>query len=100
MHGDSKIGAVLALALAVLALAGCGETVIDDTKAEDAVFADLESLDVAVQSVDCPEDVEVKAGETFECAVTVGGARQDATATLRILNEDADVRFVDYRRQR
>ncbi len=89
----------LALAIAALALAACGETVIDEAKAEDAVFADLESLDVAVQSVDCPEDVEVEPGKTFECKVTVGGGRQEATATLRILNEDADVRFVDFQAQ-
>lgn len=100
MPNPVRVGFALALAVAGLAFAACGETVIDETKAEDAVFADLESLDVKVQSVDCPEDVEVEAGQSFECAVTVGGDRREATATLKILNDDADVRFVDFRPQR
>jgi hypothetical protein len=93
-------GAVLASALAVLALAGCTDKVIDDDKAEDAVQADLErGLEVKVESVDCPSDVEVDPQQTFEC--TVVAANGDvATATLRIRNEDADLRFIALKPQK
>ncbi|MFN8161028.1 MAG: DUF4333 domain-containing protein [Solirubrobacterales bacterium] len=95
MHSRAAI-ALAAPALA-LALAACGGTVIDDAKAEDAIRDDIETnLGVEVRSVECPSDVEVEPGTTFECAVVAkGGGR--ATATLRILDSDADVRFVDLR---
>jgi hypothetical protein len=89
-------GAFLALAVAVPVLtgSGCGETVIDDAKTEDAIEQNLTSaLGKEVQEVDCPSDVEVKAKETFECSVTLAGGK-DETVRLRIINEDADVAIV------
>lgn len=85
-------------AVAVLAFAsGCGETVIDSTKTEEALEANLsKSLGEKVSSVDCPSDVEVEKGATFTCSVKLAkGAEQ--TATLKILNEDADVSVTDIR---
>jgi NAD(P)H-hydrate repair Nnr-like enzyme with NAD(P)H-hydrate epimerase domain len=83
--------ALAALALAVLAVAGCGDTVIDDAKTEDAIEQNLESsLGKKVAAVECPSGVEVEAGASFECAVTLSGGKEE-TATLKILNEDADV---------
>jgi Na+-translocating ferredoxin:NAD+ oxidoreductase RnfC subunit len=79
----------------VLAVGGCGETVIDSAKTEGAIEHDLEkSVGLKVASVDCPSNVEVKTGTKFQCVVTeVGGKKQ--TATLKILNEEADVSLVD-----
>jgi hypothetical protein len=86
----------LAAALAVLA-SGCGETVIDQAKAEDAVQQSLEkSLQSKVESVDCPSDEKVEKGRTFTCAVTLSDG-QKATTTLRILNEDADVKISGFK---
>jgi hypothetical protein len=86
--------AVLAL-VPVLAVAGCGETVIDATKTEDAIEHDLEkSVGLKIASVSCPSDVEVKKGTKFQCVVTETGGKKQ-TATLKILNEDADVSLVD-----
>ena len=93
-------GAIVAIAaLAVLGLAACG-TVIDDGKAEDAVQASVEKdLHVKVKSVDCPGDVSVEAGKTFDCEVTaVNGDK--STATLKILNDNADVAFVGYKKSK
>jgi len=86
-------------AMAALGLAACG-TVIDDGKAEDAVQASVEKdLNVKVQSVDCPGDVDVKKGKTFDCeVVAVNGDK--STATLKILNDDADVAFVGYKKSK
>jgi hypothetical protein len=79
----------------VLAVAGCGETVIDSAKTEGAIEHDLEkSVGLKIASVDCPSDVEVKTGTKFQCVVTETGGKKQ-TATLKILNEDADVSLVD-----
>jgi hypothetical protein len=88
--------ALAATALAALALvaAGCGETVIDDVKAEGAIQTSLEkSLHEKITSVECPSDQEVEKGKTFTCEVNFSQGKQ-ATATLKILNEDADVSLV------
>jgi hypothetical protein len=88
-------GAALAFVLTVLALAACGDPVIDDDKAEDVVRADLErGLDIRIESVECPSGVDVEPGETFECSVTAANG-DEAKATLKIRNEDADLRFID-----
>lgn len=88
--------AALAAAIAVAALAaGCGGTVIDDVKTEDAIAENVESsLGKKVSSVDCPSGVDVEAGASFECTVSLTGGKEE-TATLKILNEDADVELVD-----
>ena len=87
------VAAVALLAFA-FAAAGCGETVIDDVKAEGAIQSNLEkSLREKIRAVDCPADQEVEARKTFTCTVTLSDGNQ-ATATLKILNKDADVSLV------
>ncbi len=91
----SRAGVLAALALALLLAAGCGETVIDDVKTEEAIEANLtKSVGQKVSSVDCPSGVEVKAGKTFECEVKLDGGKTE-TATLKIINSDADVEVTD-----
>lgn len=91
MSSLSRAVALVALALVAIGVAGCGETVIDDAKTEAAIEQNLESsVGQKVASVDCPSGVEVEAGATFDCAVNLTGGEQE-TATLKILNEDADV---------
>ena len=87
----SRFGAVAALAIAVFVAVGCGETVIDSAKTEAAIEQNLEnSVGQKINSVDCPSGVEVKAGTTFDCTVNMAGGKQE-TATLKIINSDADV---------
>ena len=90
-----RIGVIAALlALGMLAV-GCGETVIDDVKTEEAIEANLtKSVGQKVTSVDCPSGVEVEAGKTFECEVKLDGGKTE-TATLKIVNSDADVEVTD-----
>jgi hypothetical protein len=77
--------------LVVLAATGCGKTVIDDAKTEDALAAELESpTGKRIVAVECPSGVEVEAGASFECTVRLAGGGRE-TATLEVLNEDADV---------
>jgi hypothetical protein len=97
MSLTGRLGLMLG-ALAVLAFAsGCGETIIDSTKTEEALEANLsKSLRQKVSSVDCPSDVEVEKGKTFTCSVRLAGGKEQ-TATLKILNSDADVSVVSLR---
>jgi Domain of unknown function (DUF4333) len=81
-------------AVAALASAGCGGTVIDATKAEEALDASLsKSLETKVSAVDCPSDVEVEPKATFTCSVELVGGKTE-TATLEIRNEDADLNVI------
>ncbi len=89
-----RCAAVLSLLVIGFAAVGCGETVIDDVKAEEAIQSNLEkSLDAKIKSVDCPADEKVETGKTFTCAVVYSDGNKE-TATLKILNEDADVSLV------
>jgi hypothetical protein len=86
--------AALSLLVIAFVAAGCGETVIDDVKAEGAIQSNLEkSLHAKIKTVDCPSDQKVEAGKTFTCTVIFSDGKQ-ATATLKILNKDADISFV------
>jgi hypothetical protein len=85
---------VVASIVGAFVFAGCGDTVIDSTKIEEAIQADLEtSLDEKIRSVECPSDQKVEPGQTFTCTVDYADGKR-ATATLKIRNEDADVSLV------
>jgi hypothetical protein len=86
-----RLGVFVGL-IAVLAFAvGCGETVLDTSKTEDALKANIgNSLETKVTSVDCPSDEKVEPGNTFTCSVKLSGGKEE-TATLEIVNKDADV---------
>lgn len=87
----SRSGALTALVLVAFLAFGCGGTVIDLSKVEDQIEANVENTQkTKVSSVDCPSGVEVKAGASFDCAVTLTSGKQQ-TVTLKILNSDADV---------
>jgi hypothetical protein len=91
MSSLGRFSALAALALGAFLAVGCGETVIDSAKTEAAIEENLEkSVGQKVSSVDCPSDVEVTAGDTFDCTVSLQGGKKE-TATLKILNSDADV---------
>jgi Domain of unknown function (DUF4333) len=83
----------LALALAFAAL-GCGDTIIDSSKAEDTIKASLEkSRHEKITAVDCPSHQKVVAGTSFSCTVAFADGKQE-TATLKIRNSDADLDLV------
>jgi hypothetical protein len=83
------LGALAAVAL--LVLPGCGDTVLDATKTEEQLEANLSSSrKEKVSSVDCPSDEKVEAGRTFVCSVKFADGKT-ASVTLEIRNDDADV---------
>lgn len=92
-----RFAALLALIVAALAASGCGDTVIDSQKAEDTIQAYVESkngLDRKVAAVDCPSDVKVVAGTTFECSLTFSDGKT-AKTVMYIRDADADVNLED-----
>jgi hypothetical protein len=86
-----------AIALVALVFAGCGDTVLDSTKTEEQLQASLsKSLGEKVSAVDCPSDIKVEKGKTFNCSVKMEKG-EDQTVTLEIRNSDADVSVTDIR---
>ena len=76
---------LIATGVVVSALAGCDETV-DDGHVEDFV-RDTAQAPSLIESVDCPDDVEIEEGDTFECRVgTKGGGLE--TVTLRQVEDE------------
>lgn len=82
--------AAVFLACTVPVVAGCGGTVIDASKIEAELEQSVKHAGANVKSVACPSGVDVKAGATFECTVNLANGKQE-TATLRIVNSEADV---------
>jgi Domain of unknown function (DUF4333) len=94
MSFSVRCAAAVALFVMAAAAAGCGETVIDSAKTEGAIESNLEkALHEKITSVECPSDQKVEAGKTFDCTVHFSDGKQ-ATATLKILNKEADVSLV------
>ena len=91
MSLPGRLGALVALLLAAFLAAGCGETIIDLSKAEDQIKASVEeSPGAKVETVDCPSDVEVEPKAKFTCTVRLSEGRT-ATVTLLIRDEDANL---------
>ena len=81
----SRSLAGLAAATASLAVAGCGETVIDSAKLEKSIGRTvIDQTGVRVKSVSCPKDRAAKKGDKFTCTV-VGrdGTKGQAVVTQR-----------------
>jgi hypothetical protein len=94
MSFSGRFGAACALIVIVVVAVGCGDTIIDATKTEEALKANLsKSLEEKVSSVECPSSQKVEAGATFTCKVNLPKG-QEETATLKILNKDADVSVI------
>jgi hypothetical protein len=82
-----RLLAVVAIVPIALAAAGCSKK-IDTDKAERSIKAGLESKSsgrVAIASVTCPHDVDVKKGKRFDCTVKGTNGR---TATVTVVQTD------------
>jgi NAD(P)H-hydrate repair Nnr-like enzyme with NAD(P)H-hydrate epimerase domain len=76
---------LIAAGVVVSALAGCDETV-DDAHVEDFV-RDNAQAPALIESVDCPDDVEIDEGDTFECRIHTKGDGLE-TVTLRQVEDE------------
>ena len=79
-----------ALALPALALAACGGTEIDAGKAESLIKDNIGGP--APKTVDCPDGIKAKAGETFRCDLTYEHGVPPAVVTVHIEDDDGRIR--------
>ena len=88
------LGAVAALAGSLaLVGAGCGTKTLNTDNVETEIKRGLtEQTGTNVKSVDCPDDVEAKKGENFECEAT-SDAGQKQRVKVTQLDDDGNVRW-------
>ena len=92
-----RLGVVLGLLAVAVLVAGCGGTVIDTSKIEDALKQNFErARHEKVSSVDCPSEQKLEPKSTFDCTITLAGGGTK-TETLEIVNDKADVHVVGLR---
>jgi hypothetical protein len=91
----TRLAAAAVLAVGALGLAACGETLLDSASTEEQLKTELaKSTGPPVSAIECPSDIEVKAGETFECNVKIKGGGEKP-AKMEIINSDADLRLLN-----
>jgi sulfate adenylyltransferase subunit 1 (EFTu-like GTPase family) len=77
---------------AVLAGAGCGTQKLDIADAERTMGKQLTAEQGQKVKVDCPDEVEIKRGDTFVCKAT--GGKKARTVRVTQLNDKGRVRWV------
>ena len=86
LYGWLVVAAVVA-ALAVARWAGLGPTLLDDGRVQADVAEQFEErYDVGVD-VDCPRDMQVSEGRTYECDAETDDS-EDLTIVITITDED------------
>ena len=79
--------------LAVAASAGCGTQKLDIEDAEKTIGDQLGKEVKATVLVDCPNEVEIKRGDTFNCRATAQG-KKPASVRVTQLDDEGRVRWV------
>ncbi len=84
--------ALTATLLTALAIGACGTESLDIGKAESEIEKGLrDQLGTKDTSVDCPDEVEAKKGDEFDCKATVD--RQKGTVNVTQQDEEGNVRW-------
>ena len=89
---------LLPILLTALMAAGCGGETIDAGKTED-VIREGSSNKRVIESVECPENVEVDEGDRFDCEIAISDGSEEAV-TLEQLDDEGSVRVVGNRQTR
>lgn len=82
-----------AAALGAVVAAGCGTKTLDVSEAESTIAKRLTAEEKAKVKVDCPDKVEIKRGDTFDCRATASGKRA-ATVRVTQLDDKGRVRWI------
>jgi hypothetical protein len=85
------LAAACSLAAALFA-AGCGTEKLDVADAERTIAKRLSAEEGSKVAVNCPEEVEIKKGDTFRCRATAAGKRP-ATLKVTQLDDEGKVRW-------
>jgi hypothetical protein len=81
----------LTCAAAALALAACGSEQLDTAEAEETIGKRLGDQAGTRVTIDCPDDVELKKGDTFTCNARSRTDRAKVKVTQ--LDDDGNVRW-------
>ena len=74
------------LAAAALPVAGCGTKTIDTGKAESEIGKGVaQQTGAKGVKVDCPDDVDAKKGDTFDCDLSAAGGQK---AKIKVTQQD------------
>jgi hypothetical protein len=87
-----SLSAVCSLA-AVLAVLGCGSQELDIADAERTIAKRLGEEQGSKVKVDCPDEVKIKKGDTFDCRATAAGKRP-ANVRVTQLDDEGRVRWI------
>jgi hypothetical protein len=81
----------LICAIATIALAACGTKQLDTAEAERTIAKRLGDQAGTKVTIDCPDDVELKKGDRFDCNAK---SRNDtAKVTVTQLDDEGNVRW-------
>jgi hypothetical protein len=86
-----RLLAVCSMGAAVLA-AGCGTKKLNIDDAERTMAERLGAEQGLKYNVDCPDEVEIKKGDTFNCRATSPG-KKTSTVKVTQLDDDGRVRY-------
>ncbi len=87
----SRTSMLLALLAFSALVAGCGTETLKKGEIEGFVEKTAKEQGVAVESVDCPGDVEAKKGESFKCSMKANGGKE-AEIDVEQTSDDGNVR--------
>ena len=74
------------LAVCLVAFAGCGDKKLNTGKLEGKIKDGIQKqAGVKIRTVECPGDVKVKKGDTFNCKATT---RSGQTASVKVTQQD------------
>jgi hypothetical protein len=80
---------MLVTAGVVVSLAGCSEQV-DDEKVEDFLLENAQAP-ALIESIDCPDDVDIDEGDTFECEVHTKGNGLEVSTLRQVEDERVEL---------
>jgi len=73
----------------VSALAACGTETVDDEQVEDFLRENAQAP-ALIDSVDCPDDVEIDEGDTFDCEVNTKGGGLEVVTMRQVEDEGVE----------
>ena len=74
------------LVAGALGVVGCGDKKLDTGKLEGKIKDGIEKqAGVKIKAIDCPDDVKVKKGDTFNCKATT---RTGQSANVKVTQQD------------
>lgn len=98
MVRHTRFAVPVVIAAGAVALTGCGNKVIDQSKAQSFTKQIVSANGGRAKSAKCPSDVEVKKGKAFTCTATLANG-QKFKITFQMTDDKGTVKFVNATKQ-